>query len=690
MKLRAHLQPLGLPLGWQLLGIIVGALIVAQLVTLILTILLPPAPSRRWDLEDVAASLTGKGDSSQLERTILAGPPDIAGGGWLVSESSRTALARKLNRPREDVILAFHTQLPVGGVTVPVNDAGRPFRRLSQKGEPINPFSLIVPAANAQQMPRGGAGGMPGGFPGGGFPGGRFPGGGFPGGRFPGPETTSRVPERTAPAPQRAPAPHDSSSRPASQSQPGDGNGQPSPRPMPAADGPPQIAPGGSSPQTVPRQQALPPIPVSLPRSQDLPSVSLPPITPSDPERQETASRTPLSGTPNEPAIAAARTHITAPLAIAVPVANVALTQGTDPTAEVRSDSTGQAAGTSAVPGAVAIPFRADRGLLSFTTPPFIEGDFIAAMRQADGRWIAVAPRAEPFPNSWQLRVMLWFALSLLIVAPITWAFARRIVKPLQQFAGTAEVLGRDPGAVVLPLSGPAEIGRAAHAFNQMQSRLRAFVDDRTAMVGAISHDLRTPLTRLRFRLEDVPDNQRDALLREVEEMELMITQVIGFLREGATPSARTRMDFAELVESTVEDVRITGGEVEVESLDHVAVDADPIGLRRLLANLLENAVKYGDQAKVRVIANREEAVAEIIDQGPGIPESEIAQAFDPFYRCENARDSDKPGSGLGLAVSRSIARAHGGNIVLEQRNEGFVARLSLPRSYDGAVTRAA
>ncbi|MCA8930584.1 MAG: HAMP domain-containing protein, partial [Alphaproteobacteria bacterium] len=202
------------------------------------------------------------------------------------------------------------------------------------------------------------------------------------------------------------------------------------------------------------------------------------------------------------------------------------------------------------------------------------------------GNWVAVAPRAEPFPNQWQTRVLLWFVLSLLLVGPFIWFFARRIVQPLEQFAGTAETLGRNPGASVVPLAGPAEIGRAARAFNQMQSRLRAFVDDRTMMVGAISHDLRTPLTRMRFRLEDVPDSQRDGLLGEVEEMEEMITQVIGFIRDVSAAGPRETVDLATLVEETVRDARVVGAEIEINRLEDAVIDGDFASLRRVLANL--------------------------------------------------------------------------------------------------------
>jgi two-component system OmpR family sensor kinase len=249
----------------------------------------------------------------------------------------------------------------------------------------------------------------------------------------------------------------------------------------------------------------------------------------------------------------------------------------------------------------------------------------------------------------------------------------------LQGFADAAEALGRDPSATILPLSGPAEIGRAAYAFNLMRFRLRAFVDDRTAMVGAISHDLRTPLTRLRFRVEDVPDGIREGILKEVTEMESMIAHVLAFIRDASTPGRREMVDLGELVAGTVKDAQMLGGRVEFEGCPRLAVEVDPVGMRRLLDNLLENAVKYGEHARVRLSTSNGEAVAEIIDNGPGIPEAEWDHVFEPFYRTEAARKSGKPGSGLGLAVCRSIARAHGGDVVLARAKDGFIARVSVP-----------
>lgn len=652
-----------LPLGVQQLGLIIGALIVAQLVTLALTVFLPPAPVQRWNLEKVAQSLLGEGDDTMLERRRMAGPPDLSSGGWLVSESSREALAKRLGRPTNEVVLAFYTQLPVGGAAVPVNE---PRARLSEAEAGSNGVSAalldtLIGVAHAQGGPPGAP--PPGGMPGGGFPGGGFPGGGPPGG-MPG----GGVPGRSGPAPGGA--------------APGGGpGGSPPPVQQPGGGAPVAGAQGPASPGQVPTVGQPPAAAAPL----LAPPAVFPPLTtpvvapPAREPRDETAGRTVAPEAP------ATRVTSEAPLGSASPTASAAAA------APIPASPASPAAQPLPPVGTPQpIPFRENQGALSFTTPPFIEGDFIAAMRHADGSWIAVAPKAEPFPNSWQRRVMLWFALSLLVVTPLVWLFTRRLVKPLEGFARAAELLGRDPAASVMPLSGPAEIGRAARAFNQMRNRLRAFVDDRTAMVGAISHDLRTPLTRMRFRLEDVPDEQREELLGDVDEMELMIDQVIAFIRDASTPGARERIDLADLVQSTVGNARLTGGDIEIEAMDHMAVEVDPVGIRRLLANLLENALKYGVRARVRVKREDDIAVAEIIDDGPGIPEDERERAFEPFFRCEEVRESETPGSGLGLAVCRSIARSHGGDVRFEQREDGFVASLVLPTADDSRLPKAA
>lgn len=699
-------RQLVLPLGVQLLGLLIGALIVAQTVTLVLTMLLPPAPSQRWNLETVSDSLLGRGKSASLDRRMMSGPPDISGSGWLVSETSRQALAERVDRPVDQVVLAFYTQLPVGGLTVPAPGSRKPMEAQVDNEADVAGTLLqtLVTSAHAQAGPGAGPpGGLPGGgFPGGGFPGGGFPGGGPPGGGPPGGGAPGgRTPGGGAPggggpggtvpggiarggtAPiGTAPLASQVSSQASSPVASGRASGIVD---APFVGGVSPAGPG-NSPATGPL--ASPGGPNALPgafRAPDLalprPDIARPPMPGSTPSgaNVQPPSQQAVIATANGVAIGPTRQEGVAPD-----------TQRSVP-AQPAADA---ARGAMSMPEPIGtpqpIPFRAPSGLLSFTTPPFIEGDFIAAMRRPDGRWVAVAPRAEPFPNRWQKRVMLWFMLSLLIVAPLVLLFARRIVKPLESFARAAETLGRDPAASILSLSGPAEIGRAAHAFNQMRDRLRAFVGDRTAMVGAISHDLRTPLTRLRFRLEDVPDDQRDALLAEVDEMECMITQVITFIRDASTPGVRERLDLGALVEGAVQHARVMGSEITLDITGRVPVEVDPLGIKRLVSNLIENATKYGQRTRVRVQLRDDAAIAEVIDCGPGIPEDERERAFEPFTRLAPAIASNLPGSGLGLAVCRSIARAHGGDVVLEQRAEGFVARLILPVRYDDPLSWAA
>lgn len=311
--------------------------------------------------------------------------------------------------------------------------------------------------------------------------------------------------------------------------------------------------------------------------------------------------------------------------------------------------------------------------------PPLL-GEFSAAVRQSDGRWLVVRPLPEPIPNDWQRRVLLWLGGCLLLVAPLGYVFARRITAPLEQFVRAAETLGRDPSGPLMALSGPAEVGAAARAFNDMQVRLKRFIDDRTAMVGAISHDLRTPLARIRFKLEGAPKPVKDAVLADIAQMEAMISSVLAFIRDASAARPRERLDLLSLLECLVDDA---GGQdfTVVEDSVPVTVEADALGLQRLFGNLLDNAVKYGARGRVLVFQDDGHAVVEIADDGPGLAQSELERVFQPFYRAEAARTLDGGGVGLGLAVARSIARAHGGDVTLVSSPTGLTAQVRLPLS---------
>jgi two-component system OmpR family sensor kinase len=332
------------------------------------------------------------------------------------------------------------------------------------------------------------------------------------------------------------------------------------------------------------------------------------------------------------------------------------------------------------------------RGHPDAGTPPFwrrfgpdsgpempIVGDFVAALQQTDGRWVVVRSTPEPFPTAWQLRTSLWLLAGFLIVAPAGYLFARRITAPLKRFAQAAETLGRDPHAPQITLSGPAEIGAAAHAFNEMQARLKRYIGDRTAMVGAISHDLRTPLARIKFKIEAAPPRLRDSVLTDIHQMEQMIGGVLAFIRDEGQPRQRERLDLLSLVECVVDDAAMLGADVEIVHAQPVTVDGDPVALQRLFNNLVDNAVKYGGWARIEVRRDAESAVVVIADRGPGLSGDELGRVFQPFYRTDASRNLDNAGVGLGLPIARSAARAHGGDVELTSGPGGTTAVVTLP-----------
>jgi signal transduction histidine kinase len=199
-------------------------------------------------------------------------------------------------------------------------------------------------------------------------------------------------------------------------------------------------------------------------------------------------------------------------------------------------------------------------------------------------------------------------------------------------------------------------------------------------MVGAIAHDLRTPLTRLRFRIEGLPEEQRIKMSADIDQMEAMISAALTFVRDTSQPAQRRRLELSSLLESLCDEMAETGAATEIETGDKVVLEGDPMALRRLFANLLDNAVKFGGRARARVSRVGATAVVEIDDDGPGIPPTDRERVFEPFYRREPSRSRNTGGAGLGLAIVRSIARGHGGDVDLVNRTGGgLTARVQLP-----------
>ncbi|MCG2841687.1 ATP-binding protein [Sandaracinobacter sp. RS1-74] len=310
---------------------------------------------------------------------------------------------------------------------------------------------------------------------------------------------------------------------------------------------------------------------------------------------------------------------------------------------------------------------------------PALIGHFLVGVRQKDG-WLLVEPRDQNPFNMREKRFLLLFISSAFIMLPAAWLFARRLARPFEQFADAAERIGRDPRALPPKVEGPEEVERAAEAVRQMQQRLQAYVTDRTQMLGAIAHDLRTPLTRLAFRLETLDGPERERMRADVAEMEAMVKATLGFARADSQPPERQRLELGSLVEKVADDLAETGHRVSAEVKDMLVVEGDVGELRRLISNLLENGEAYGHRARARVWKDGGHAVVDIEDEGPGIPEAELERVFEPFYRLERSRSRETGGTGLGLSVVRSIARAHGGDVELMNRRQGGLrARVILP-----------
>jgi two-component system OmpR family sensor kinase len=328
--------------------------------------------------------------------------------------------------------------------------------------------------------------------------------------------------------------------------------------------------------------------------------------------------------------------------------------------------------------------FRIVRNELTLKGEPaeerFLIAPFQVGLKRPDGRWLVVQPKPTLAPDAWQQRLILSVILSALALTPVAYLFARRLAKPITLFAQAAERLGRDPRAPPLAIAGPSEIGVAVSAFNEMQERLARYVSNRTAVVGAIAHDLRTPLTRLRFRAESAPPDISGRMIADIAEMEAMISGTLAFVRDETRKTERTRLELSSLLESLVDELSETGLCVSIESAERVVVDGDPVALRRLFNNLLDNAVKFGSRARARIYVDCASAVVEIDDDGCGLPASELERVFEPFHRHETSRSRETGGIGLGLAVARSVARAHGGDARLENREGGgLTARVTLP-----------
>ena len=311
---------------------------------------------------------------------------------------------------------------------------------------------------------------------------------------------------------------------------------------------------------------------------------------------------------------------------------------------------------------------------------------FTASVALADGRWLNVAVGPPPGAPAWGAAFVGMFLLSALGIAAVAVFTGRRMAKPMRGLATAAGRLGRGEAVADLAEAGTVETRETVRAFNLMRARLDRYVRDRTAMLAAVSHDLKTPITSLRLHAEFVEDAEtRAKILAALDEMQRMTEDALAFIREDMQGEETRTVDLHALLDSTAGDLAELGHDIAVADSARLLVACRPAALRRALRNLLENAAAYGGRATVRIERDGEEVRIVVEDEGPGIPEADLERVFEPFVRLEASRSRDTGGSGLGLAIARSIVRGHGGDISLENRAEGGLrATVALPGAEGG------
>lgn len=303
-----------------------------------------------------------------------------------------------------------------------------------------------------------------------------------------------------------------------------------------------------------------------------------------------------------------------------------------------------------------------------------MRGSFTVAMESGNG-WIVASSVYRPTFTRWHLARLLGMLGTLLVLSLLAWAVARRISRPIRDLAGAATRVrlgARQP----IPQRGPREVHELALALDSMQERILLEAENRSAMLGAIAHDLGTPLSRIAFWVEQLPDAARLRAEADIEEMRAMLKAALAFTRDGRDGASHARLDLGSLIESLVDDLAAAGKPVSVEAGPRAVVRGNSAALRRLFANLIENAVRYGERARLHWSLGEGTVDVLVEDDGPGFDLARAEALFAPFVRGETSRSRETGGTGLGLAIVRSVAEAHGGTVTLENRLGGIGGRV--------------
>ncbi|MCH4897883.1 MULTISPECIES: HAMP domain-containing sensor histidine kinase [unclassified Pseudomonas] len=317
---------------------------------------------------------------------------------------------------------------------------------------------------------------------------------------------------------------------------------------------------------------------------------------------------------------------------------------------------------------------------LTFTDIPGPKKHFQGHLRLSDGSPVTIDVRPSMVPLSPWLPVVLLGQLALMLAC--TWLAVRIAIRPLTRLANAVETLDPNAHPINLDEKGPNEVAYAARAFNSMQARIAAYLKERMQLLAAISHDLQTPITRMKLRAEFMDDSaEKDKLWNDLGEMEHLVREGVAYARSihGSTEESR-RTNLDSFLDSLVFDYQDMGKEVQLSGKSEAVIDTRPHALRRVLVNLTDNALKFAGAAELLIQRDRNELSIKVMDRGPGIAEEELAQVMEPFYRVENSRNRSTGGTGLGLAIAQQLAMALGGSLTLSNREGGgLCAELKLP-----------
>ena len=322
-------------------------------------------------------------------------------------------------------------------------------------------------------------------------------------------------------------------------------------------------------------------------------------------------------------------------------------------------------------------------------SPDFSLPAFEAAWRQPGGDWMIIRPEEQAMAR-WIARLAVMLGVSLLLIAPMTWWAARRLTHPVRALALAAQQVQIDQSIDLDFSRGPSEVAAVAVALSEMRARLERQLNERMRMLTAVAHDLRTPLTGLRLRAEQAPPSARARMAQDIARMDAMISEILDYAAVQARNATLAEpVDLADLSGEVIDAFAPTSIPLDVKARATVTVGVERV--RRVLLNLLQNALRYGEEVVVEVDAVATWSVIRVMDRGPGLGADDLEKVFEPFYRLERSRNRETGGVGLGLSIARELALVDDGEVWLEQRcGGGLIAVLRYPvRSSGFEATRS-